>query len=87
MAVVERWPLWGGRGVIRQNFCREYNMFIVLFYQLLNEAEYHLKNYGDRVAAEADNTLRDLHNSSDGTKTEFNNCFIIHSNNNSWFKN
>ena len=53
-------------------------MFIVLFYQLPNEAEYHLKNYGDRVAAEADNTLRDLHNSSDGTKTEFNNCFIIH---------
>ena len=57
MAVVKRWPLWGGRGVIRQNFCREYKMFIVLFYQLLNEAEYHLKNYGDRVAVEADNTL------------------------------
>ena len=24
-------------------------------------------------------TLRDLHNSSYGTKPEFNNCFIIHS--------
>ena len=29
--------------------------------------------------AEADNTLRDLHNSSYDTKAEFNNCFIIHS--------
>ena len=28
---------------------------------------------------EADNTLQDLHNSSDDTKAEFNNCFIIHS--------
>ena len=71
--------LWGGGGVMRQNFFREYNTFIVLFYQLLNEAEHHLKNYGDRGAAEVDNTLRDLHDSLDGTKTEFNNCFIIHS--------
>ena len=38
--------------------------------QLLNKAEYQLKNYGDR----ADNSLRDLHNSSDGTKAEFKNC-------------
>ena len=29
--------------------------------------------------SEAYNTLRDLHNSSYGTKAEFNNCFIIHS--------
>ena len=29
--------------------------------------------------AEADNK-RDIHNSSDDTKAEFNNCFIIHSN-------
>ena len=29
--------------------------------------------------AEADNTLRDLHNSSDDTKAEFNDCFIVHS--------
>ena len=29
--------------------------------------------------AEADNTLRDLGNSSDDTKDEFNNCCIIHS--------
>ena len=28
---------------------------------------------------EEDNTLWDLHNSSDDTKAEFNNCFIIHS--------
>ena len=32
-----------------------------------------------RLKAEADNTLRELHNSSYDTKTEFNNCFIIHS--------
>ena len=53
----------------------------------MNEAEYLMKNYGDQGGyypswpeAEADNTLRDLHNSSYGTKAEFNNyCFIIHS--------
>ena len=31
------------------------------------------------VGALADKILRDLHNSSDDTKDEFNNCFIIHS--------
>ena len=47
----------------------------------MNEAEYLLKNYGDRegVTASTDNTLRDRHNSSYDTKVEFNNCFIIHS--------
>ena len=45
-----------------------------------------MKNYADRGGcyppkpkAEADNTLRDLHNSSYHTNAEFNNCFIIHS--------
>ena len=42
----------------------------------MNEAEYLMKNYGDR-AASTDNTLRELHNSSYDTKTEFNGCFII----------
>ena len=44
-----------------------------------------MKNYGDqgecypsRPKAKADNTLRDLHNSSHETKAEFNNCFIIY---------
>ena len=32
-----------------------------------------------RGVGEADNTLRDLHNSSCDTKADFNNCFIIHS--------
>ena len=32
-----------------------------------------------RKGAGADNTLRDLHNSSYDTKAEFNNCLIIHS--------
>ena len=45
----------------------------------MNEAEYLMKNYGDRGRAEAYNTLRDLHNSSYDTNAEFNNCFIIHS--------
>ena len=47
----------------------------------MNEAEYLMKNYGGRgeCSAEADNTLRDLHNSSYDVKAEFNNCFIIHS--------
>ena len=29
------------------------------------------------LSAEADNTLRDLHNSSPDTKAEFSNCFNI----------
>ena len=33
----------------------------------------------ESVTAEADNTLQDLHNPSNDTKAEFNNCFIIHS--------
>ena len=52
----------------------------------MNEGEYLMKNYGDRGGcypsrpkAEADNTLRDVHNSSYHKKAEFNNCFIIHS--------
>ena len=51
----------------------------------MNEAEYHMKNYGDREGCypsrpytEADNTLRDLHIASYDTKAEFNNCFITH---------
>ena len=31
------------------------------------------------LSAEADNTLRDLHNSSQVMKAKFNDCFIIHS--------
>ena len=52
----------------------------------VNEAEYLMKNYGDRGGcypsrpyAEGNNTLQDLHNFSYDTKAEFNNCFIIHS--------
>ena len=52
----------------------------------MNEAEYLMKNYGDRGGcyqlrplAEADNTLQDLHNSSYDTKAKFDNCFITHS--------
>ena len=47
----------------------------------MNEAEYLMKNMEieESVTASADNTLRDLHNSSYDTKAEFNNCFIIHS--------
>ena len=44
-----------------------------------------MKSYGDRGGcymsrpqAEADHTLRDLHDSSYDTKAEFNDCFIIH---------
>ena len=51
----------------------------------MNEAEYLMKSYGDRgwcylsrPLADADHTLRDLHNSSYDTKAEFNDCFIIH---------
>ena len=52
----------------------------------MTETEYLMKNcgarggcYPSRPLAEADNSLRDLHNSSYDTKAEFNNCFIIHS--------
>ena len=44
---------------------------------LLSEAVYHLKNYGDQGGSYY--TLRDLHNSSDDTKTIFNNCCMIYS--------
>ena len=52
----------------------------------MNEAEYLTKNYGDRGGcypprpkAEADNTLRDLHNSSCNTKAEFKNRLFYYS--------
>ena len=47
----------------------------------MNEAKYLMKNLEieESVMAEADNTIRDLHNSSYDTKPEFDNCFIIHS--------
>ena len=35
--------------------------------------------YPQRLKAEEDNNLRDVQNSSNPTKAEFNNCFIIHS--------
>ena len=45
-----------------------------------------MKNYADeggcylpKPKAEADKTLRDLHNSAYHKKAEFNNCFIIYS--------
>ena len=54
--------------------------------QLLNEAEYYLKNYkglggcyAPQPTASMDNTNLDLHNSSDDTWPHSINCFIIHS--------
>ena len=48
--------------------------------QLLNEAEYRLKNYGDEEVQPRGITRSEiLHNSSDDTKDKFNNCFVIHS--------
>ena len=46
----------------------------------MNEVEYLMKNYEDRggCLAEADNTMRDLHNSSYDKKAEFNDYSIIH---------
>ena len=43
-----------------------------------------VKNYGDQrrmFSAKADNTLQDLHNSSDRTKAECNNCLLFIQNN------
>ena len=61
----------------------------------MNEAEYLMKNYGvrggcypSRLQAEADNTLRDLYNSSYDTKAKFNNIIVLlFIQNNSQFKN
>ena len=50
--------------------------------QLMNEAEYLMKNYGDRGGFYPSRQItapRDLHNSPYNTKAEFNDCFIIHS--------
>ena len=48
------------------------------FYQLLSSAFVSSRIRSRRVLS-VDNTLRDLHNTSDDTKAEFNYCFIIHS--------
>ena len=46
--------------------------------QLMNEAEYLMNNYGDRGGCyRADNTFRDLPNSSYDTKAEFNNVLLF----------
>ena len=66
----------------RQSELGKYFEWIII---TINEWGWLMKNYGDqggcypsRPKAEADNTLRDLHNSSHETKAEFNNCFIIY---------
>ena len=58
-------------------------LFTENYKQLLDEAEYDMKNYSDRGGcyppkpeAEVYNTLRGLHNSSYHTKGKFDNCFI-----------
>ena len=59
-----------------------WNLLFLDNWQLMNEAEYLMKNYGDWggcYKASTDNTLKDLHNSSYDTKAEFSNFFIIHS--------
>ena len=52
----------------------------------MNEAEYLMKNYGDRGGCiyrgrrpRRITPFRDLHNSSYDANAQFNNCFIIHS--------
>ena len=50
--------------------------YVTVIKQSMNEAEYLMKNYGDRGGC---CPRRDLHSSSYDTKAEFNNCFIIHS--------
>ena len=70
------------KGHIKGRFIpRILNFFKKIIEQLMNEAEYLMKNYGDRGGGTAStgNTLGDLHSSSYDTKAEFNNCFIIHS--------
>ena len=37
------------------------------------------KKQTNKELLSVDNTLRDLHNTSDDMKAKFNNCFIIHS--------
>ena len=50
---------------------------------LSNEAEYHLKNYWDWGRCYNDNTPRDLYNSSDDMKADFNNIVLLLIQNNS----
>ena len=50
------------------------------FYQLLSSAFVSSEELRrSRRVLSVDNTLRDLHDTSDDTKAEFNYCFIIHS--------
>ena len=45
---------------------------------LVQEAEYRMKNYGDQGGCyRADNTFRDLPNSSYDTKAEFNSVLLF----------
>ena len=60
--------------MIFRNFLTVFYKGFVKYLAVINKAEYHVKNYGDRGGCY---TLRDLHNSSDDAKAEFNNCFII----------
>ena len=50
-----------------------------MIWRIVEVEEGRRVTYPTCLRAEADNTLRDLHNSSDHKKAWFINCFIIHS--------
>ena len=63
------------------NYVCDFSRRNILNEQLLDKDQYDMKIYGDREAKvfseEVDNTFLDLHNSSDYTKAESKNCFMI----------
>ena len=72
----ERTPYWGKYWYF---FICYWQQLTIIKFRFLNFVLYEEYYYKDRGEAEADNTFRDLHNSSDNTKAKFNNWFIIHS--------
>ena len=59
---------------------RHFLLLILIIYLTVNEWGWvSYEELWRSRTAEADNTLRDLHNSSYDTNAEFNNCFIIQS--------
>ena len=54
-------------------------MMLSILWRIMEIEEGVGGSHPSRPKAEVDHTIRDLHNSSYDTKTELNNCFIIHS--------
>ena len=72
-------PSWKNRPTRLWSFLRGLTWMGAFNVRMRLSILWRIMEIEEGVTAEADNTLRDLHNSSYDTKAEFNNRFIIHS--------